>query len=522
MSVSVENSTALDEVPVPEPERRDFFRYVGFAIVVLALASATATFAVLAGLTPIAPTENVVLTALSVNGVLVLALFGLIAKEVGKLWAARRRRRAASQLHVRIVTLFSIIAAIPAILVAVAASITLDRGLDRWFSTRTQSIIGTSLAVAQAYVREHAQTLRGEVIAMAADIDRVEPYYDFDREQFREYFEAQAQIRGLVFAALIKTDGTEMMQVKGTGSEAPIEVPPELLDKAVVDQPLMIAPGDTNQVGAVIKLKAFENVLLYLTRAIDPRITQYLRITEANAAEYKSLEARRYGVQIAFGLMYTGIALIMLLAAIWLGIGFANQLVSPIRRLIYAADQVALGNLYVQVPMRREEGDLANLGSTFNKMTSELRQQRDELLAANEQLDERHRFTEAVLAGVTAGVVGADHRGTITLVNRSAQQLLGSDANLLLGKVIQEAVPELGEIFSAAVIDPHRMHTGQTTLQRLGTDRTINVRVTTEQSDQEHGYVITLDDITDLVAAQRTSAWADVARRIAHEIKNPL
>ncbi|MCC2110713.1 MAG: PAS domain-containing protein, partial [Hyphomicrobiales bacterium] len=504
----------LDQVNAPVPG--DFFgrwsRLLGGIAVILALVSATATFLVLTGLTPIVPTQNVVVGALIANGVIVGFLVALIAIELWKLWVARHRGRAAARLHVRVVTLFSVVAALPAILVAIVATITLDRGLDRWFSNRVQAIVGTSLTVAQAYVREHGINLRAEIIAMAADVDRAEPYFQFDRTAFDEFFAEQVQTRNVLVAMMVKGDGTELHRVQ-VGDAPPVAVPPpEIFEQTPEDAPLLIAPGTSSEVGAVIKLKRFDDTYLYLSRQIDPRVTQYLRLTEANASEFRSLQDRRDGVQIAFGLMYVGIALIVLLAAIWLGIGFANGLVSPIRRLINAAAQVSLGNLLIQVPVDRKEGDLAKLGSTFNEMTAQLRTQRDELLFTNEQLDERRRFTEAVLAGVSAGVLGLDSRGRIDLVNRSALRLLEAEASQFLGNTTAETVPEISTIVDMALDEPHRMHLGQVTIVRRGHERNLTVRVTSEVSEGVvRGFVVTLDDITDLVAAQRTSAWADVA-----------
>jgi two-component system nitrogen regulation sensor histidine kinase NtrY len=244
--------------------------------------------------------------------------------------------------------------------------------------------------------------------------------------------------------------------------------------------------------------------------------------TRASVSEYATLEARRLGVQVAFALMYTVIALIVLLSAVWIGLNFANQLVAPIRRLVGAANIVATGNLHVQVPIRKSEGDLAALGETFNKMTQELRSQRDDIMGARDLIDSRRRFTEAVLAGASAGVIGVDPEDRISILNRSAEKLIGHPESEALGKPLTELVPELAEIIADAKQGGQRLVQGQMTISRQGRDRNVSVRVASEQAAAEHGYVVTLDDITDLVTAQRTSAWADVARRIAHEIKNPL
>jgi two-component system, NtrC family, nitrogen regulation sensor histidine kinase NtrY len=221
--------------------------------------------------------------------------------------------------------------------------------------------------------------------------------------------------------------------------------------------------------------------------------------------------------------MYALISLILLLSAVWFGLSFANRFVSPIRRLIYATDQVASGNFYVQVPSRKDEGDLGHLAETFNKMTSELRQQHDRLTAARDLIDRRRRFTEAVLSGVSAGVISVDAKGRITVINPSAERLLRGDRDRWLGKPLEDAIPELAELVSDALAERPRMSQSHVTMSRGGQDRMLTVRVASDQAtDGDRGIIITLDDITDLVSAQRTAAWADVARRIAHEIKNPL
>src|SRR5260370_36905970 len=221
--------------------------------------------------------------------------------------------------------------------------------------------------------------------------------------------------------------------------------------------------------------------------------------------------------------MYTVVALIVLLAAVWIGMNFANRLVAPIRRLIGAANQVSTGNLQVKVPIRPGEGDLAQLGETFNNMTQELRTQLDDLMRAHDVIDSRRRFTEAVLAGASAGVIGVDPEGRISIVNRPAEKLIARTQSDILGRPLAAIVPELAPLVEEARSGAQRLAQGQVTISRGGRERNLSVRVTTEQSAvAEHGYVVTLDDITELVIAQRSSPWADVARRIAPETKNPL
>src|SRR5882757_7706690 len=498
-------------------------RTLGFAAVALALLSALVTFLVLAGLTPIPPTHEVVVTLLLTNAVTVFLLIVVIAREVWGVVQARRRGRAAARLHVRIVALFSVIAAVPAILVAVVASVTLDRGLDRLFSQQTHSLIENSLIVADAYVREHVQFVRADAIAIAIELARAKPLFDQSREQFHQYLAVQASIRGLPGVMLLDKDLKVIDQVDAQANQSFIKPTAEVLAAINDTEPQVAMFLDANYIAAIIKLRGYTDTYLYIARLLDPRVLAQLRATQAGVAQYADLEARRIGIQIAFGLMYTVIALIVLLSAVWIGLNFANYLVAPIRRLISAAQVVSTGNLYVQVPTRRAEGDLAQLGETFNKMTQELRTQRDDIVRARDVIDSRRRFTEAVLAGASAGVIGVDAESCISILNRSAERLIGRTEADALGRPLTEIVPELAEMFDQARAGLQRLVQGQVTLNRSGRERILSVRVAGEQSGAaERGYVFTLDDITELVTAQRTSAWADVARRIAHEIKNPL
>ena len=496
---------------------------IGPIVVGIALVSALTTFLVLAGLTPIIPTHNVVVSLLLVNGVAVLLLLGIIGREVWQIVQARRHGRAGAQLHVRIVRLFSVIAAAPAVLVAVVASVTLDRGLDRFFSERARAVIANSLIVTEAYLSEHAQTLRGEIQAMAFDIARARPLFDQDRDRFRQFLTGQASLRGLPVTMMIRPDRSivEKADIK-IDRDPSLPSASELANVGEVEPQVVVHP-DGNYVSAVIKLRNYDDTYLYVARPLNPVVLSQLRDTQTSVSEYAALEARRLGVQIAFALMYTVIALTVLLSAVWIGFNFANRLVAPIRRLIGAANLVSTGNLRVQVPVQRSEGDLAQLGETFNKMTHELRTQHDDIVRARDLIDSRRRFMEAVLAGASAGVIGVDGEGRISILNRSAEGLIGSSEAELLGQPLAEVIPELADLLAAARSSPQRLVQGQVAINRGGRERTVSVRVTTEQAAApEHGYVLTLDDITELVAAQRTSAWADIARRIAHEIKNPL
>jgi two-component system, NtrC family, nitrogen regulation sensor histidine kinase NtrY len=518
---TVEQVAALDPAgitPVPFMSR-----LIGACAVGVALLSATATFLVLAGLTPIAPVHEVVVELLLGNVVTGLLLLAIIGREVWKVVQSRRRGRAGSRLHVQIVGLFAVIAAVPTVLVSVVASTTLDRGLDRFFSTRTRAMIEQSMIVADAYVREHAEAIRGDLLAMAYDLGRAKPIFDADRDQFQKIISAQAAGRNLSAALLLKSDGTTVDKAGVTVDKKVVLPSPDLLAEVNETDPRVALIPEDNHLAAVVKLRGFDGTYLYGARILDPRVVQQLRATQESVGEFANLEARRLGIQIAFGLMFAIIALIVLLSSAWIGLDFANRLVAPIRRLIGAANVVSTGNLDIQVPVRRSEGDLARLGETFNKMTQELRTQHEDIVRARDLIDSRRRFTEAVLAGASAGVIGVNADGRISIVNRSAERLMGRSEAEILGLPLAKVAPELAEIFETARSGNQRLIQRQLAMTRDGQERNFSVRVTSEQATEaEHGYVITIDDITELVLAQRSSAWADIARRIAHEIKNPL
>ncbi|MCG5233649.1 sensor histidine kinase NtrY-like [Xanthobacter oligotrophicus] len=512
-----------DAVEGVVPRRGITARLFAPIVVVLSLVLAVATFLILMGLTSIVPTPQVVVGVLTASGIAVLILLAIIGREVWRILRARARGRAASRLHVRIVGLFAGVAVVPAIVVALVASLTLDRSLDRYFSGRTREIVGTAASVAQTYVREHALSIRGDVLAMSNDLSRMKQLYDTDIEKFRQILTAQAALRNVPGAQIIRRD-LSVVERANLRTDREYIVPTNIaIAEASADQPIIYLPSDADFVGAVAPITGFDDLFLYVARPVDPRVIGFLKVTQETLADYRSLEERRFNVQLAFALMYSIVTLIVLLSAVWLGINFSKWLVSPIRRLMWAAGRVAAGNLEVQVPVNRAEGDLATLGETFNKMTVELKTQRNALVTARDQMDSRRRFTEAVLSGVGAGVIGLDAEAQVTILNRSAEKLLGLTEDEALGRKLADVVPETDALVAEAMGAGQRAVQGNITIQREGRERIFAVRVTTEQSAAEdHGWVVTLDDITALVSAQRTSAWADVARRIAHEIKNPL
>lgn len=509
-------------MPRGEDAPRRVSGWLGAIVVIFALVSALVTFLVLSGVTPIAPVHEVVVGVFVLNALLILLLLIVVAFETLVLIRARRAGAAAAGLHVRIVGLFSIIATLPAILVAIIATVTIERGLEPWFSDRMRDAIFKSVEVADAYAAGQCKSLGREIRVLADDLSRAKPAFDLDRKWFESFLTARATALGVPVAAIMQSPDKILVRANiDVLRNAPKPDREAFDDAKSAPEPICIVPETGRVFGALVKLPVYDNGYLHIAREVDPLAVEFPAVARGAAVEYLAIDAKRKGVQVAFASMYGLIALILLLSAIWLGLSFANGLVAPIRRMIHATDQVSSGNFYVQVPIRRSEGDLAHLGETFNKMTAELRRQHDGLVTASEVIDRRRRFTETVLSGVSSGVVGLDGDGHITIINRSAEGLLGTGGRVF-GAPIAQVAPEVAAFVADAFQGRARQSAGQVSITRNGHDRMVNVRAVREGEGVGAGLVVTLDDITDLVSAQRTAAWADVARRIAHEIKNPL
>ncbi|WP_325406894.1 PAS domain-containing sensor histidine kinase [Parvibaculum sp.] len=503
--------------------RRGFSGAAAIGLVIAAILLGSFTYLTLTGLTPLRPGRVLVITLLLSNLSVVLILFALICWRVVRLIIARVSGTAGAKLHARLVAMFAVVAVMPAIIVAVFAAVTLNRGLDAWFSERTQTIISNAQTVAEAYLSEHHHVLRGDALAMATDLDRAAPYLASSPERFQQLVATQAALRSLPAAYLINTEGRLLAKV--TASVAPdMGLPtPDQFAQAAKGEAVLWTVQAHNQIRALVKLTALDDTYLYVGRFVDARVLEHLAQTREAVDEYQSLEKRRISFQVTFALIYIAVALVTLLAAIWLGLWASNRIVDPIGKLVEASERVSTGDLAARVAPGETGDELDVLSDAFNRMTSQLESQRNDLVEANHQLDQRRQFTEAVLSGVSAGVFGLDYEGHINHANRAALRFFGKTEKDMAGRDVAAAIPEMAEVVREAQNHPDRRAQAQVVITREGNERTLNIRVTSEVTDSGlGGFVLTFDDITELVRAQRTSAWADVARRIAHEIKNPL
>ncbi len=499
-------------------------RKLAVMLAIAALVSGVATYGALSGWGPFgSPAPQTVLVLLYVDLVLVLLLSAVVLRRMVQLWLERRRGSAGSRLHTRVVALFSVVAIAPAIIVAVFSVLFLNFGIESWFSERVKTALGASLAVAEAYLDEHRQVIRADALAMANDIDRAGRSLIGSPAMFNRFLVTQAALRSLTEVMVFRRDGRVLGRTGLTFSLFLERVPFEAMDKAD-DGEVVILTGDADdRVRALVRLEVFIDAYLFVGRFVDARAVGYLERTQNAVSEYQRLEGERSEIQITFALIFGVVTLLLLLAAVWLGLTFATQLARPISNLVTAAEQVRGGDFDARVEEGPSDDEIAGLSRAFNRMTEQLGTQRRELVEANRQLDARRRFTESVLSGVSAGVIGLDSQGRIEYPNRSALELLSNRADQLIGRRFADAVPEMGPIMDEAMKRPDRRGEHQITIVRDGRTRNLLVRIGAERlGGALEGFVVTFDDITALVSAQRTAAWADVARRIAHEIKNPL
>ncbi len=454
---------------------------------------------------------------------LVIATF--VARRVVRIIAARRSRSAGSKLHLRLSTVFSVIALVPTVLVAVFATITLNFGLEGWFSDRVQQVVGNSLAAAQAYEQEHRATLSADARFLATFIERQRPRYNFvGGGEMRDALSRGQDTMQKTLAEAFVIDGAAKIVARGTRSylfdyEAPTLAE---IERAKAGEVVLIEDWSNSEFRALMALSGYSDRYLYVTRDVNGDILNLLDETRATVKLYQQLEADRGQLLFEFALIYLGFAVVVILAAMWLGLWFAEKLSRPVGRLASAVQRVSGGDLDVRVREEKGDDEIAMLGRVFNRMTRQLKNQRDTLISVNESTEQQRRLFDSVLSSITAGVIGLDHAGRVEFINAAAVLML--DVEEADGQKLAKLTPEFTDLFNRLKDSGHNVVQGEVKLTRKGATETLLVRMVARQpkDGKVEGFVITFDDVSDLVSAQRMAAWGDVARRIAHEIKNPL
>ncbi|SMF25381.1 two-component system, NtrC family, nitrogen regulation sensor histidine kinase NtrY [Tistlia consotensis] len=499
-------------------------RWVSLILLALALAGCVTTFLAMTGRLPVTPDAVEIQLLLTADLVLVLLLTAMIGRRLIVLWLQRRRDVAGARLHARLMTLFALVAVTPTLIVAVFTAL-LFVGMQDWFSERVRTAVRESLAVAQSYLEEHRRTIVGDALAMAQDLNRAGPSMLVNPQRFSQFVSTQAAWRSLTEALVFDSSGHVLARAGfSLLLEFEPDIPPWAIEQANQGEVAILEPESDDRVRAIIKLEAFPDTYLFVGRLIDPRVLAHTQRSSDAVKLYEQIENQRESILATFAAIFAVISLLLLLVAAWIGLAFANRLGRPIAQLIEAAQRVGAGDLTVRVADDDEGIEIDALARAFNRMTGDLQRQRGELIEANQQIEARRRFGEAVLSGVTAGVLGLDRDGYVTIANRRAHELLALQPGQLMGRRVSKLSREMRELLEQARRKPRRIHERQAGLAGAdGSSRTLLVRIVAEQAGEKIiGYVVTFDDITELLSAQRKAAWADVARRIAHEIKNPL
>jgi len=497
---------------------------LAFGVALLAVVSICVTYGLSADLIHYRLTAagNIALWVWDLTVILLLAV--LIGWRIARLVATRRSGRAGAKLHVRLVTWFSAIAVIPVILVAIFAGVTLNLGLDQMFSGRVKEALGSAQEVAHRFIMAEANGITVSTREIAENLVHDPTLLDENGQinigRMMTKIEFMTRDRGLIGSFLLDGQGRE--QAKSAALNYSAALKPSPSDFADARKQILVdGDPDTGLVHGLVRLPFLKDTYLLVVQKVDPQVFGYYARTKAAVSEYDRLNKSRMQTQLRYAWLYAGVALVVLLAAIWSGLWAANRLVRPVSDLIDAAERVSEGDLTAQVWVQQDDDELARLGLAFNRMTQQISAQRDDLITANRLNEIRRRFTETVLSGVSAGVIGVDGEGRITIINRAAARLLNAAPEDLETSHYSEAVPELAPLILRAMSEPVGRAGGEITIKRGGSPRALSVQVSSERGSAD-GFVVTFDDITDLVSAQRTAAWADVARRIAHEIKNPL
>jgi two-component system nitrogen regulation sensor histidine kinase NtrY len=506
---------------------------IAVALAGCAALAGVATYAALTKALPFEIDPNVILVLLYIDLVLVLALAAVVARRIVQVWIERRRGSAGSRLHVRLVALFSVVAVTPTIIVAIFSGVFFNLGLESWFSEKVRTAIGESVAVANAYLDENVRNIQSDALALSQRIQRDVPLLSSgnpaDTAAFEQRLNDDADQLGLPEAVVFNDSFHVLARTVLSFSMEREPIPNAAIEKARSGQVALLRSQADDRVRALMRVDPpigaiMPPLYLFVGRFVDPTVLQHVERAQGALAEYRRLEGARSDIEITFALIFVVVALLLLLASVGVGLQFATQLVKPISHLIAAAERVRGGDLSARVPESDAKTDeIGSLSRAFNRMTGQLEEQRRELIEANRQLDGRRRFTEAVLAGVSAGVIGLDAHGRINFPNRSAADLLSVDLEREIGKPLELVAPEMADLLREARRRPSRLVESEVRIVRRRRTRTLLVRISAERVSREvKGFVVTFDDISELLTAQRSAAWGDVARRIAHEIKNPL
>lgn len=492
---------------IPATNRRfSVTPFVELLILGVAVAIGIASYTLLANdspqkiLTP--PLVAFLLVANLIPGI---ALLVLIGRRVAMRRAALSPLGGRARLHVRLVALFSILAAVPTLLVVIFASLIFQYGVEFWSSQRAGALVDNARSLVQENYRREVDRVEGHALAMEQDLARELKVMPIDGPNFQKILFLQTYNRELSEAMIVRRgEANPLIVLNPYGRSTDNIISDAVMDR--LDHGEQVVPiADSKRVGAAIKLDYGKDTYLYTSRLVEDQLARQLGRGDAIMADYRALQSRSRILQLRFNMALLGISLLIVALAVWIALELADRLVRPVGELVAAARRVETGDLTARVPVPRANDEVGTLANAFNQMTERLQDQTG-------ALESRRALIEAVMSGVSAGVISIAGDGTIRLINRSATELLNTGDINPVGRVLSEVAPELAALIDSAERD------AIIEVDAGGEARTLAVRI----ARADAGPILTFDDITQQLLDQRRAAWSDVARRIAHEIKNPL
>lgn len=496
---------------------------IASALIALAVILGISTYAALRSAPPFGENPEVVVWLLNIDLIVLCGLAILIARRVVLLYSIWRKGIPGARLHLRLVYIFGILAMAPAIIMTVFSLFFFHYGVQTWFSDRVRTAVNEAQEVAEAYLREHQQVIRADILAMAKDLDNQSTLSIINPTAFAKFVETQSIIRNLPEVVIFDRNGGVLHNIGLSIGFQQSDVPDFAMDRADEGEVVLLTDVEDDRVRALVKLTNFPSTYLYVGRMVESNVLGHMQTTREAVQKYDEMSKHYLGLRTTVTLIYIVVALVLLLSAIWFAIVLARRLAQPIVQLIEASEKVRMGDFTTTISDQSGLEEFDFLNKSFNRMTRQLSDQREELVQANRRIDERRQFTETILAGVSSGVLSLDKSGIVTLANTSAGEILQKDIAGLIGKPIDTVLSGIKDTLEQGYLKPHKVHQTEISHVTRNGIRTLLVRVAIELlGEKDLGAVITFDDITTLQSAQRKAAWADVARRIAHEIKNPL
>lgn len=483
------------------------------------------TYAALTNVPPFGTSSSGLIILLNVNLVILLTLLVLVSRRIITLYIRRRRGIVGSNLHIRLVFIFSLLAALPAMFMAFFSVGFFYFGLHGWLDDRVRTAINESQAVAEAYLAEHQQLIRADVLALAADLNRQVDILSDKPEAMQKMLRTQSLLRNFSNIFIFRPGQGVVFQAKEDGR---LSLPSayDTRDELLQSDDVVVMEDGQEGIQALLRLDSYPGLFIHAERAIDPKVLGHVERARQGVAQYQEIERSSTRLQIQLTAIYVLVTLLLTVAAIWFGLSFAKKLMSPITDLIRAAEKASGGDLSVRVDPSYAVDEFKMLGHAFNRMTKQIETQQHDLVSANTQMDFRRRFTETILGGVSTGVLSVNREKKITLANNAAGELLNMPIDNLLWQKISYVMPELSPYLEDALNCKELGAVTNCEIHVRRHDRAVRVfmaRIVVEELDKrERGAVVTFDDLTAVLANQRKAAWADIARRIAHEIKNPL